>query len=1304
MLTADGNILAGVINGGFCSIYYQGIFGKIAFRFSPKWPTLLKRMRSFFALILLLVTAFPAFSQDWKSFYDRAVSDYKSQHYQEALIGAEKAYMASKSLDVKNQSFTLQLLTSICLEMQDYNKGLGFAREEVKLFAQTEGTKSSRYVEALEKRAQIFQALSQWKEARADFEELLAIYSASDASSFEYLRTQNNYGQVLLAQGENDKAAIELSKAISGLKKFPDEKEEYTVALFYLAIAETRTKNPARAEARLQELLSLADKNGLQSMPQYAEAKIQLAELAAAKGGAAEGLALVEQGNASEEQKAVQYLKAAMEFPDESAKYFKLAEEAVTQNKQTNNTAFSIYQNHARYLFAHAQLKDAQLKLDKATELAALLYPPTSVETGYVLELQADIEVTSGNAQSAFDKYLVACQNFSLLPVATQASHRVTAGVHLLNAGRPDLAKKLVEEIAGNYTALFSLPEKVQLDLSTLYSEALLQLNQNDAAIKHLQTHLPKATSVSAHSVVSLKLAESYQVAGEWKKAETLFESVVKKPGIEPSAQLEALYQLARLRQQLGKYKNAEENYQQAIATARKLKSPELNQVYNSFATFYIALGNYSAAETIYRDLLGDAQTTPQLADAVKQNLAAIYEQTLRYDLAEKLLMEVLEDDRKTIGEKHPDFAISLQNLGALYQAKGNFEKARSLYQQALDVDKANGGVHTLTYANTQANLGTVYEEMGDLKKANELLESSLTTKEKILGREHPDFVYTVYNLAVLKAGMGELDMAAPYFQGISEFYLKQIKEVFPTLSDYEKTAYINTLNRVIDDYEEFVVRFRQKDQAALGQLFNFRLETKALLLNASVKVRNAILSSGQPELQARFAEWLQLKEKLAHYYSLTLDEKRVHQKTIDENQQKANQLEKWLSTQSEQFGKEFNKQTITWQDVRKALKPAEAAVEIIRVSLEKDSVVYAALIIRPESTSPAIVIFKKGKQMEGREFSYYRNTIRYGLANERSYALFWEPMESVLKGISTVYLSADGIYNKVNPLTFFDARQQQYVVDRLTVRLLSNLRELTVRPDPLSATPSASLFGFPDFRSSQPVPVSNGTALTRDTPLAEIVQSGVADLPGTKIEVQNIEALLRKNHWRVSSFMNKDASEEKIKSIKSPDILHIATHGFFIPEKDEGLPYVYSKDVAFDNPLTHSGLLLAGVEKLINTHAANDETAEDGILTALEVMNLNLDHTDLVILSACETGSGKIRNGEGVYGLQRAFLVSGANNLVMSLWKVSDEATEELMIGFYTNFLISKDKAAAFRKAQLDLKKKYDAPFYWGAFVLIGR
>ena len=1267
--------------------------------------------RTFFSLLLFLLTC-QVHGQDWKSFYDRSVSAYQQQHYPEAMAGAEKAYEASKNMDAKSQAYSLQLLTAICLETQDYSKGLVFAKDEVRLFEQMEGPKSSRYVGALQKRAELFQALALWTESAKDYETLLTLYAmAPGTSSVDYLKTQSNYGQVLLSLNDLPKAVNALNNAVAGLKMFPEEAEEYGLALYYNAHADSRSKDLSGAESRLKEFISLAEKNGWHSWPEYGQAKSQLVQLADSKGNVSEGLKLVEEGNGNDEMKARQYLKAALEFqrdrPTETLGYFKLAEESITKSSIQTNTGFSVFQNYARYLYSNHQMKDAQDKLDKARQIALALYAPTSVEYGYVLELDADIEIASGNLGAAAGHYEVAFNNFATLPVPTQATHRAGAAINFLNANRPDLAKVPLEGIALDYTKLFALPEKIQLQISSLYTETLIQLNLTEEAIKHLTLHGSKGTTVTAQNTIDLNLAEVYEASGDWKKAELIFESVIRKSITFPDIHAEAFYQLARLQQQMGKYKEAERTYQSAIAASKKIHSSEINQVYNSFATFYITLGNYAAAEGIYKNLLNEPQTSPALADAVKQNLAAIYQQTLRYDQAEQLLRDVLEADRKIIGETHPDFAISLQNLAALYQVKGNFEQARELYLQALQVDKLNGGDQTLRYANKEANLGTVYQEMGETGKALQLLESALKIRERILGKNHPDYQYTLYNLAELKEGLGEYTAAAPLFNQVSYFYLNQIKVIFPSLSDFEKTAYLNKINKVIDDYEEFVVRHQPNDPAALGQLFNFRLQTKALLLNASVKVRNVILANGSAEVQTKFIEWLQLKEKLSRFSSLTLEERQGQQMVIEESEEKANQLEKWLSSQSELFEGEFARQPITWHEVKKALKPGESAVEMIRLSLAKDSVIYAALILRPEQPAPSLITFRNGKDMEGREFSYYSNTIRYDLANNRSYRLFWEPLDVALKNSTIVYFSADGIYNKINPITLYDTRKGQYLVDRLTVRLLSNLGEVTLHPGTLSTTPSASLFGFPDFRSSQPVSTVNLTALTRNTAISEIVKGGVADLPGTKEEILNIEQLLKKNQWKVNSYMNKEASEEKIKNIHSPDILHIATHGFFIPEKEEETPIIYSKDpsLAHDNPLTRSGLLLAGVEKnLVGEPKSGVANEEDGILTALEVMNLTLDHTDLVILSACETGSGKIRNGEGVYGLQRAFLVAGANNLVMSLWKVSDEATEELMIGFYSNFLVSKDKAAAFRQAQLELKKKYEAPFYWGAFVLIGR
>ena len=651
----------------------------------------LRFMRLFFITSLFLTILFQGQSQDWKSYYDKAVADYQSQHYAEAMSNAEKAYETSKSLDIKNQTFSLQLLTVICLETQEYTKGLIFSNDEVTLFAQSEGKKGNHYAEALQKRAQMNQALSNWADAQKDYAEVSVIFSESPGqTSIEYLKVQSNYGQVLLGLTDYPKAADVLRKAVTGLKQLPEEGEEYLLALYYAAYADSKNKNLTEAQQKLKEFVSLVEKNNLQSWPEYGQAKVQLVQIADARGNTAEALTLLQQGDVAEDQKARQYLKAAIEFeetqPTEAFKYFKLAEESLVKIGSDNNTGFSVAQNYARFLFVNRQIPEAKSKLNQARQIATKLYATSSVELGFVLELEADVQIFLGDITSADENYSLAFINFASLPQATQASHRTSAATKLLNANRPDLTRKALEGIALDYVILLGLPEKNQLDVSILYSEALLQLNMTTIAIGHLTRHEVNSTSPLVQNTLAIKLAEAYKVSGDWKKSESLALSVIEKSAGQPVLKAEAAFQLARLRQQMGKYKEAELNFKEAIEGYRRLQSPELKQVYNSFATFYMTLGNYGAAEKIYLDLLNDNQTSAGLLLAVKQNLAAIYQQTLRYEEAEQLLNEVLEADKKTIGEKHPDFAISLQNLAALYQAMGNFEKAKALYVQAMEV------------------------------------------------------------------------------------------------------------------------------------------------------------------------------------------------------------------------------------------------------------------------------------------------------------------------------------------------------------------------------------------------------------------------------------------------------------------------------------------------------------------------------------------------------------------------------------------------------------------------------------------
>jgi CHAT domain-containing protein len=207
-------------------------------------------------------------------------------------------------------------------------------------------------------------------------------------------------------------------------------------------------------------------------------------------------------------------------------------------------------------------------------------------------------------------------------------------------------------------------------------------------------------------------------------------------------------------------------------------------------------------------------------------------------------------------------------------------------------------------------------------------------------------------------------------------------------------------------------------------------------------------------------------------------------------------------------------------------------------------------------------------------------------------------------------------------------------------------------------------------------------------------------------VEVDGVAKILKTSGYHVSQHMQKNATESTVKSMRGPYLVHIATHGYFLEDVQRtGSAFGVSGENAMDNPLLRSGLVLAGAGKTIKGESNIDVTTNDnGILTAYEAMNLDLEGTDLVILSACETGLGDIKSGEGVYGLQRAFLVAGADALIMSLWKVDDAASQMLMTNFYNNWIKLKDKQKAFKQAQLQLMAKYKEPFYWGAFVMMGR
>ena len=762
--------------------------------------------------------------------------------------------------------------------------------------------------------------------------------------------------------------------------------------------------------------------------------------------------------------------------------------------------------------------------------------------------------------------------------------------------------------------------------------------------------------------------------------------------------------------QTVGEYTHAETAYRLANEIIVKIKGDNsilYSQAQNAFGLLLQTMGNFPAAEPLFQNSLRIYEINfgkgNREYSTVLQNLATLYQLEEKYDKAAPLFQEALEIDRKTLGEAHPQFATTLQNLATFYQKTGRQKEALPLLERVLATIEKSTGKNSASYATAVSNLAAMHQDNNNFETAEKFWKESVEIRKRVLGEAHPDYARSLYGMAALYHATGNLDQANAFYQPVIANYQKQIKDFFPALSEKEKSAFYNKIKPAFDAYQDFCVEmiFKKPEasQQMIESLYNLQLGTKAILLNASNKVRTRILNGDNQELKDLYHQWLTTKETIVKLVSLSADERAKQPVDLALLERTANEIEKKLSEKSALFSNTFEKEDYSWKDVQQALKPGEAAVEIIRIKKKfiADSVIYAGLVLTADSQVPTMVVWLYGMKLEGRFFKYHRNNIRHEQMDELSHKIFWQPLAEKISNASIVYLSCDGVFNKINPNTILNIESNQWVLETKVIRIVSNTRELAEKRTRGLPKTVGHIFGFPDYNLSKvDGAIGKKRALSQFYGFAS---DEIPALPATERETEMIGDILTAANWKVSSFTKSEATEANVKLLDSPGLLHVATHGFFLSDLDveDGLDKDDASEIV-ENPLFRSGLLLAGVS------AARDAAqVEDGILTAYEAMNLSLDQTELVALSACETGLGEVRNGEGVYGLQRAFNVAGAKAVLMSLWQVDDAATQELMTTFYSLWLKEGDKHSAFRQAQLALKKKYPEPYYWGAFVLSG-
>jgi CHAT domain-containing protein len=510
------------------------------------------------------------------------------------------------------------------------------------------------------------------------------------------------------------------------------------------------------------------------------------------------------------------------------------------------------------------------------------------------------------------------------------------------------------------------------------------------------------------------------------------------------------------------------------------------------------------------------------------------------------------------------------------------------------------------------------------------------------------------------------------------------INKYFPPMSEAEKTKYWDMLSPRFQRFYNFAIEAGTINKDIIKNLFEYRVATKGLLLSSTRKISEAIFASGNDQLINDYTNWIDHKEQLTALYAYSKEELKEQSVNLDSLEKNVNRMEKNLSENSKDFAHFYFTGKTTITEIQKGLKDDEALIEIIRLKnfdqVFTDECRYVGLVVTKNKPEPAIVILSNGNDLEGKFSKTYRVSIKNKINDDQSYIQYWAPFETDTKGIKKIYMSLDGVYNQLNLNTLKKAGGD-YLLNQYDFILLGNPRDLLTFSDKRNeiAGKKATLIGFPDYGKGV-----------------------LVQLPGTKVEVDGIYKVLNASGYNVSELIQRDATETNIKSAHEVSILHIATHGYFLKDVEHtSWPIGVHADNAKDNVLLRSGLMLAGASEADKLKVGLD-SSNNGIMTSYEAMNLDLKGTNLVVLSACETGLGEIKAGEGVYGLQRAFLVAGAEAIIMSLWKVDDNATQQLMNNFYTNLIKTNDKQKAFKQAQQQLMTKFKEPYYWGAFVMM--
>ena len=754
------------------------------------------------------------------------------------------------------------------------------------------------------------------------------------------------------------------------------------------------------------------------------------------------------------------------------------------------------------------------------------------------------------------------------------------------------------------------------------------------------------------------------------------------------------------------------------------------------------------------------------------------------YNFAVKNYSEAIRQGNKAInilgrifGKAHFSYAMALNRLAGCYSSCGNHTEAINLGTEAANIfertlkkiynetaitlsiyntfhdnflenlmltvynmasyDKYKNNIN-LNYAKILSDLAGYYFLQENYIEAIRLETEAMNIRGKFYAKEHPDYVLSLFYLSKYYRTIKSKE-AIRYSIDATKLVSDIIKETFIDLTANERNMFWEKYKIWFETYiHNIAYEFRTDSVFENG--YNGILLSKGLLLNSEIEFSKLLEESGDSEVMDMYNDLTALRR---HINGLSASEMILN---VDSLERVAQGLERELVQRSKIYGDFTKNIAIDWRQVQQKLGDKDVAVEFVSFQTGEDSLIYAAYCLRKGMTAPRMYPLFEERQLV--------NIDRQELYRTKDIAeLVWKPLEKELQGMKNIYFSPAGeLYNiaiESVPCWVGDTLMS----DKWNLYRLSSTRELALIKEH-KFTDKAALYGGLEYDMSPDIMLHDSRKYTYNKRTMDFMvynlsdyldmREGVLPLPATKVEVEDINDYMQMAKIHSSLFTDTIGTETSFKALSGQHtrIIHVATHGFYWPDKN--LPskenlllqgFGNYRRYIEDKAMTRSGLLFAGANNVLSGMRL-PENVEDGVLTAKEISMIDLRGLDLVVLSACQTGLGEI-TGDGVMGLQRGFKKAGTNTLLMSLWNVDDEATRLLMTKFYANLVAGKNKFESLREAQRYVRdyeierevtdnggmiilmpnekrnkqkknkevkkiKPYQNPSYWAAFILL--